>query len=272
MAASKRPMLNGLVNRIRLVGIELEGGWDAPVVGETIQRDGSVKFPTSTVQPMAELRSPITSASLSSISATIALRAQLGLSGPVNNQPSTISQPLAIGQIAEWVTRCYPKYVNESCGLHVHMSFYSKINYSRLMCPEFTSWIVTRVKRWATDEKLPKHHPQWDRVLRRNHPHAAHLYLGEGQVKMTRKDYESRGKPHSRYTFVNYCDGQHHTVEVRGLSMPDTAEQAIRGIMAVVEGTNEFLSKIRQKDVIVRARTIKKPEVESTFRAYTRAA
>src|SRR3990167_9747654 len=42
---SKRPRLNGVVNRIKLIGIELEGGWDKCPAGEEIQKDGSVKFP-----------------------------------------------------------------------------------------------------------------------------------------------------------------------------------------------------------------------------------
>ena len=44
MAVKKREILNGLTNRLHLVGIELEGGWDALVEGEVIVPDGSVKF------------------------------------------------------------------------------------------------------------------------------------------------------------------------------------------------------------------------------------
>ena len=151
------------------------------------------------------------------------------------------------------------------------MSFHHRINYSRLMCPEFTLWIVGKVAKFAEDEHLPPNHPQWPRVKMANHPHCAHLYLAEGQVKMAHKDYNSRGKPYSRYTFVNYCDAQHHTIEVRGLAMFETADVAVRGIMAVLNGTNEFLSKIRQREPVERVSVRAKSEVSQEFRSYLRA-
>lgn len=270
-AISKRPRLNGVVDRIRLVGIELEGGWDATPEGLDIVKDGSVKFPGSAPPPSSLL----TYAELVRVQ-TEQRRAATRVNAPTAINPAykgeIVSRPIGIGAITEWVTKAYPKYVNETCGLHVHMSFHSKINYSRLMVPEFTPFIIQQVKEFAEKEKLPAAHPQWDRVNSPKHPHCAHLYLGKEQVKMTRKDWESRGKPYSRYTFVNYCHGQHHTVEVRGLAMMETAEQAIKAIMAVLNGTNTFLSKVRHREHAEKIVVTKKPEVIREFRSYLRAA
>ena len=282
---SKRPFLNGIVDRIRLVGIELEGGWDKAPSNEEIQRDGSVKFPNiAPSSPGILADNQITEAyNAGRISRTVAqrmmneniLRAQQtaspSLFGPAY-KGEIVSKPIIVEKIEAWVKKCYPQHINETCGLHVHMSFHHRTNYARLMTPDFTPFIVGKVREWAEAEKLPPEHPQWERLLKSDHPHCAHQYLAEGQIQMTRKDYESRGKNYSRYTFVNYCDGQHHTIEVRGLSMPANAEMAIRAIMTIVNGTNEFLSKIHQREHAHRIRVITKPSVEQTFRTFAKAA
>lgn len=274
VAISTRPKLNGFTNRIRLVGIELEGGWDQPPEGEVIERDGSVKFPQ---QPAvrASFEEPLTSPQLTA--AQRALNRPVTVTLPVPQMKGEItSKPIAVDKIAGWMTHAYPKYVNETCGLHVHMSFHYRSNYARLMTPDFTAWMVAKVRAFAEAEKLPSDHPQWERVKNPNHPHCAHVYLGPAQIRMTRKDYDSRGKPYSRYTFVNYPAGQHNqagggTVEVRGLAMFDTAEVAIRAIMAVLNGTNEFLSKIRQRERPERAVVKPRPETHQEFRTFIQA-
>lgn len=260
-AVSKRPMLNGRVNRVKLCGIELEGGWDEQPRGLVIVKDGSVKFPAPGQMAAYERG------------------ALQGMNPPVPMIPplkgEIVSDPLPTDKIAAWITKAYPTYVNETCGLHVHMSFFYRINYARVMCPEFTPYIVERLKAWAEREQIPPTHPQWKRFNPKDPwtlQHCSHVYLGPEQIKMTRKDYESRGKPYSRYTFVNYCDGQHHTVEVRGLSMPEKPEQAISAVMAVVDATNEFLSKIKQRERPEHAVVRPKQEAMREFRSYLRAA
>ena len=279
--ATKRPKLNGFVNRIKLIGIELEGGWDLAPRGEDIVKDGSVKFPATTPSspgsiPLAATRALFESDMRRAVEALS--RPSPELSGPQAGpqfKGEIVSKPMAVSKMPGWLAHAYPKYVNETCGLHVHMSFHYRVNYSRLMVPEFTHWMVNRLREWAEAEKLPADHPQWNR-FDPTHPwtlqHCSHAYLGEGQVKATRKDYESRGKPHSRYTFINYCDGMHKTIEVRGMSMPETAEQAQRAIIAVLDATNSFLSKIRQREQSERVTVKARPESIQEFRTYLRAA
>lgn len=263
-ATSTRPRLNGFINRIKLVGIELEGGWDVPPDGETIVKDGSVKFdPPQTVRAYEDQLPP--SLQQRRVTAPVLKFPMPAFKGEI------VGKPMPTDKFAGWLAHAYPKHVNATCGLHVHMSFHYRSNYARLMCPEFTPFIVQKVREFAEIEKLPKDHPQWDRVNKKDHRHCAHLYLAEGQAKATSKDYEGRGKPHSRYTFVNYCEAMHHTIEVRGLAMYETAEQAGRAILAVITGTNEFLSKLKHRETPTRIAVKPRAPMTQEFRSYLAA-
>lgn len=269
---SRRPRINGVVNRINLVGVELEGAWQQAPPGERIEADGSVKIPGtySINDAVARLRPD----QLESLA-----RQGMLPSGQPFTRGEVVSKPLSIEKIERWITACYPQMVNETCGLHVHMSFLRHINYMRLMCKEFaTQYIIEAVREWAAQEGLPKNHPQWNR-LDPNHgwtlEHCAHLFLGDEQVKMKKKDYHSRGKAHSRYTFVNYCAGLHGaaktgtgTVEVRGLSMPPKPDQAVRAVMAVINATNRWLSKVRQRELAEKVHVTARPEAEMRYGSY----
>ena len=126
---SKRPRLNGFVNRIHLVGIELEGGWDEAPKGEEILRDGSVRFK----EPQVGNPGPISVADLSNLQVSqevareVSLRGavqvfrrassgQPGIATPPPSTPSVpalkgeiISPPIPAEKIAGWVRHAYPK-------------------------------------------------------------------------------------------------------------------------------------------------------------------
>ena len=57
-------------------------------------------------------------------------------------------------------------------------------------------------------------------------------------------------------------------MEVRGLSMPDTAEVATRAVIAVVDATNRFLSKLRQRERTEHVRIVPRRAAEQVFRSY----
>ena len=235
-------LLNGIVNRIRRVGVELEGGWTYPPADIPIEHDGSVhvKPPTKVVDANVLLGMDAAAANRMTIKA--APRFVMG-------EIPTPRPGLDIKDVDAWIKKYYPQVVNETCGLHVHMSLFRKLHYQQLMTPAFTGAMVKSLLEWAEVEKLAKKHPIWDRLLNPNHDHCAHTYCGDKQVMMTKKDYHSRGKPHSRYTAINYCMGQHGTVECRLLPMMETPDQGIRAVMCVIDTTNKFLSKIRQKEM-----------------------
>lgn len=233
-----------LKNRIALAGIELEGGWiknpPNPVV-----HDGSVKFPQPSMKKV-----PAFSTQQEEQEWYNTERARLKAMTP-KAVGEIVSRPMEASEtvVTEFVTTNYPSMVNATCGLHVHMSFKHRLNYQRLMTADYTLAMVEGLKAWATKEKLPKEHPLWPRLLRPDHQHCSHTYCGEEQVKQTGKDFHSRGKPHSRYTAINYCYAQHQTVECRLLSMMETPDQAVRAVMEVLAITNRFLAKVRAREL-----------------------
>lgn len=264
----KRTILNGIINRIYLVGVELEGGWMKRPPDEDIIRDGSVEF----VPPPAEYETVAQGYDASGTMKYAKVR-----------KPSTWVHPEYVGEIVgrpmvpgsedlhEWMRRCYPTMVNATCGLHVHMSFHHKLNYQRLMTPEYMAAILDGLKEWGEAEGIPKDHSFWPRILQPDHRHCSHQYLGDNQVKISRKDYHSRGTVYSRYTAINYCfsmrDGgkPRETVECRLLPMFDKAEQGISAIDAVINITNKFLSRIRQRE---RRSTVAVPKREEVIVEY----
>ena len=236
-------------NRILKAGIELEGGWannpPTPVI-----HDGSVKFPAPELRPQPMFSTTAERYAWVREEQTRLDQAQFRHIGEIVSPPMEATEPT----VTDFVTANYPTAVNDTCGLHVHMSFKHRLNYQRLMTPEFTKAMVVGLREWAEQEKLPKGHPLWPRLLDPDHRHCAHIYCGEEQSKQVSKDYQSRGKAHSRYTAINYCYNQHQTVECRLLSMMDTPEQAVRAVMEVLRITNRFLAKVRARELKVGAR------------------
>jgi hypothetical protein len=264
---SKRQLFNGVVNRIAGIGIELEGGWDAPVKGHQIVRDGSVKFK----QPkMPIITDPITGARTYGPPDGKFPKHEVGeIVSPGPNRGG----PLKIDTFEEWVRLCYPQHVNETCGLHVHMSFFTKLNYSRLLTPDYMDFVIESLGEWGRKAGIPGDHMFWNR-LNPAHPwtleHCSHQFLGENQIHIREKDFRSRGTPYSRYTFINYCHAQHHTVECRGLPMFETADEAVAAVGAVLDSTNRFLSKmrLREKRVVVDVPVL--PDITQEFRSIIR--
>ena len=231
-------------NRIALAGIELEGGWNehppSPVV-----HDGSVKIPQPSTKKMPTFET--NEAAEVWIKAERERLAKLTMIaiGEVVSPPI----PAEEASITKFIADNYPTRVNDTCGLHVHMSFTHKLNYQRLMTPDFTKAMVEGLKVWAAQEGLKETHPLLARLYDANHPHCAHVYCGEAQSMQTSKDFRSRGTAHSRYTAINYCYSQHQTVECRLLAMMDTPEQATRAVLEVLNITNRLLAKVRAKEL-----------------------
>lgn len=244
----KRIRLNDLVNRIDKVGLELEGGWDTmpkEVLGR-MEVDNSVQF-APIEEIVEELDEKGKRLSLKGLDAN-------GRRVPMAYRGELVSNPIplkTVESIGTWMWRGYPQAVNETCGLHVHMSFLDKMNYQRLMCPEYGAYIISELRKFADEQGLPADHMLRQR-LNPEHAwtkqHCEHVYRGDHQVLVGGKDYRSRGKAHSRYTAINYCNMQHGTLECRLLPMFEDVEMAVRAVWVVVNATNRFLSKIRQKE------------------------
>lgn len=204
-------------NRINKIGVELEGGWDHVPSGCQIEHDGSVRIPTTS--PMDTFRT-----------------------GEIPSPPKV---PLAMWP---WIKKYYPSRINNTCGMHVHMSFKTARWYAALMTEEFQNTMLEYLARWAKEEKLPDTHPIWDRLAGKNR-YCSLKFWPDKQAAQRNKSHNMDREGH-RYTAINYCYGKDNcgTVEVRVLPMFDTPEQAIRAVKRVLMITNACLVKLVRKE------------------------
>lgn len=205
-------------NRVALIGVELEGGWDNLPKGlrrEDFVRDGSLdalqrKIPTTFVN---ELPSP----------------------------------PLEMDAMIAWMRAHWPQHVDETCGMHVHLSFKTALAYSKVVREEYPGTILKYIRQWAEQEQVDKSNPLWDRLEGKSQ-YCQHQFFGDDQIRNTRKDHDKVRRGH-RYTVINYCWGRNMpTAECRLLPMFSDVEQGIRAMQQVVEITNKFLAATAKRE------------------------
>lgn len=281
-------------NRVHRVGIELEGGWVKVPDGEEFVRDGSVKIEPP-VDPNApsntsSQRYDAIRACVENWNRQVAVgrRVIIDEDFPLGERwfdyrgriiniqdhggfyeylsmnvrsnkvkihigeiPGRILEPK---EIDSWMKRCYPEHVNDTCGLHVHMSFVKSLHYGRLMVPEYQATILTYLGKWAMNESIPKDHPIWSRLSGKNE-FCKHEFFADVQARKTSKVYDHHGNG-NRYTAINYCHGQHGTLECRVLPMFEKVDQAIRAVHQVIDVTNACLKFQAKREEKVNARVI----------------
>lgn len=229
-------------NRVYRVGVELEGGWRRLSPGVSLARDGSVKIPPEYVA-VQDIQPDGTFLKL--------VRIAIG---------ELQSEPLPVEKLAGWVKQYYPHRVNETCGLHVHMSFASARHYQMLMVPEFQATILKYVKRWAKVEALEPDHPIWAR-LSGEYEHCTNHFWPDLQAKANNKDYDKL-REGNRYTAINYCFNMNSTIECRLLPMMDTPALGIRAIQQVIDITNASLVVLAEREEKVSAQVLDNGDTE----------
>lgn len=212
-----RARSGSIKNRILRVGVELEGAWKKVPFPDSFGGDGSVRFPD--------------------------------LSTPVKIGELITAPPLPPKDIPAWLKAAYPDFVNSSCGMHVHMSFGSAILYSRLMVEDYQKQIIKGINAWALGT-LPDDHCIWSR-LRGENTYCRNEFHPDIQARQTSKSYSHDGK--NRYTMINYCFGQHGTMECRLLPMMPDAALAAAAIQEVLAITNAFLVAYVRKEKPIQA-------------------
>lgn len=181
----------------------------------------------------------------------------LRLSTEVTPQPAPVSlpemqvgeipsPPMAPSELGVWMRRYYPQSVNETCGMHVHMSFENALHYQRLMVPSYQATIVKYVNEWAKGEGFRKEHCLWPR-LQGQSTYCQHKFWPDHQIKTRGKDFNHEREGH-RYTVINYCYGTTGTIECRLLPMMADAEQGIRAIQRILDITNAFLARGKERE------------------------
>lgn len=195
-----------LRNRVVLLGVELEGGWKTPPVGCAIERDGSVFHD----QPQRGYH--------------------------VGELPLG---PFQLASLNSAMKKHYPDLVDDTCGMHVHMSFETVFHYNQLMVPEYQETIIWYLQEWAKQEGFDQNHFIWGR-LRGESEYCQKKFWPDLQANQGGKDYDKVRKGH-RYTIVHYPHKRKGTIEVRVLPMMKTVDQAIRAVREVVNITNASL-------------------------------
>ena len=255
---------DNLRQRIAQIGLELEGGWDrkTKLSPETrLVPDGSVHVSAFSAEKAAEYEAILR-----------LLRAGHDLTdvqqkryNKLTEEKQLADQALRVGELPSpilsmkekdgplywraWLKQFYPSHVNETCGLHVHMSFNRALTYQRCMDPTYPKTIIEYVTRWAERNRLARTHPLWPRVEGKSE-YCQHTYYATEQAKeaIKRNTRADHHRPGSRYSVVNYCWKQHHTFEVRLLPMFETVELAESAIAEVLAITNAYLFATRRRE------------------------
>lgn len=209
-----------LTKFIHLIGVELEGGWErTPPDVSQIGHDGSVHVQARYV---GEIASP----------------------------------PMAPKEGLEWVKRNHPTATNETCGLHVHISFKRMIDYARLADDEAARiYLIERLTEWGKKTpwgEIRPEHPFWPRLKGMNR-FCTTAWNPTAQIP-------HRGKNEHRYSQMNFCWGLHKTVEVRVLPaflVPDVSVAAIEQVLMAI---SEYLAKVAKETKEVSKRI--QPDVE----------
>ncbi len=189
------------MDRINKVGIELEGGWTKARSPKNPVHDGSVKLGTADI--------------------------------PLHYIGETVSPPLDITLIGDWINSNIPDYVNETCGVHVHISTKSDSDYMALMSSEFEVFFHNSMKEFGKRMEYSQSHPFWER-LEGSNPFCARDFRPDEQAIRTDK----RGP---RYSQLNYCYSLHGTLECRLFPGSTDPGEVYSFVMAFLECVNKFL-------------------------------
>ena len=240
-------------NRVRQIGIELEGGWKELPPDVELVHDGSVMFANQTPVPdniRTLLRSERTADRRRGLMMEEAFYYEVGKTLP-KYKGELPSPPLDPKAFPKWVGAYYPSHVNETCGLHVHMSFNTKLTYQRLMTPLYEDAVVEWLKVWAREQGLHEDHPIWKRLNGENDYCRLGRYCADQQA-LARQKGRNRDAPVNRYTAIHYAYGLHGTIECRILPMMEDAGMAVRAIQRLLDITNAFILTQIKKEVMER--------------------
>jgi hypothetical protein len=116
-----------------------------------------------------------------------------GLGHPTENLTGeVVSAPMPPEEAPAWVEDHYPKWVNKTCGLHIHAST-DNLNFQYWMDERWHRFFMRRMREWASDNKNRLTNTFWDRL--------------ECDSRWARQQCEDRFQPDRQI----YCNGDKHT-------------------------------------------------------------
>lgn len=131
-----------------------------------------------------------------------------------------VSNPGDVRFVNMFLRENYPDEVNDTCGMHVHLSFTNYFDYMTLCDEKFHDSVLRSLKIFMT-----KHNLQDTELPNR----MAGVYYAQRQYNGLSQQLDPYGS--DRYTTVNYSSfKKHNTIELRVLPMFDNIEDGIKAI------------------------------------------
>jgi hypothetical protein len=163
-----------------------------------------------------------------------------------------VSPPLHLNGVESWVRAHYPALVNNTCGLHVHMSMRDRW-YMALLDRDYYDHLIAALTAWGQTKHIRTGHAFWDRLKGHNN-YCRPRWVPDQQCN-------EQDKSSARYAFINACWALHGTVEVRVLPAFKNPAMAISAVETVVKTTNEFLRTRRGQPIAAMA--VDAPDLET---------
>lgn len=193
------------------IGIELEGAWNCNNQPPELKEDGSVTVSGETTCELDDCDN---------------------CSGDILFDGEVCSDFDSLDQAGYWIMNNYPNDVNDTCGLHVHLST-SKVNYSRLMDQNFASQVLSSFEKWGRRLNI-QNESFWDR-LENGRSYCEKVFCPDLQI---------RGSG-GRYTQFNYqAYSKHGTLEFRLLPMFQNENIAIKAVNHYIKTVQRYLEKL----------------------------
>jgi hypothetical protein len=173
-----------------------------------------------------------------------------GLGHPTDNLTGeVVSAPMPPEEAPSWIMDHYPKWVNKTCGLHIHAST-DNLSYQYWMDRRWNRFFMRRMRSWANDHSHILTDTFWDRLECRSRWAERQC---EDRFQPDMQIY-GRGDKHTRFNFNSYP--RHGTMETRFLPAfgeskvevppehktrgnPDLAAKVVG---AVIQIMNDYLS------------------------------
>lgn len=216
---------------IDMIGVEIEGGWDAPPKVD-LQQDESITLRNGTCPFIGEVQ----------------------------------SEPGNFETVSKFIDENCPDYVDPSCGFHIHVSLKSTNFYLALTDKAFHDFFKKKAKEWATDQGLKPTHRFFKRLVGEN-KHCRDIFRPEEQIACRTKNdarahIGSIPEDQIRRTQLNYCYGIHRTIENR-LFPCDTNPALLKsGVKMYIDTIEEFLDDHKLEDKVYEPVVIKMSELE----------
>lgn len=211
------------MSRIDRIGIEIEGGWEgekgiSPFKDVALIADHSVNGQT--------------------LNGAKAIEA--------THVGEVVSPPLPYAERAQWEewllthwpNAAAPHRTNRTCGYHIHLSFFSKKDYTLLSSKVFLYDLRDYILRLGKSLQIRQDHVFWSRVNGFNTFCNLNFQAGK-QMELLHKN----GIHRSRYGWLNFATGIHGTVEFRALPTFEDAQLALRFTQGYCDFVESYLSQ-----------------------------